>query len=204
MHYFKNPTKEEIKIAADLINDNELVAFPTETVYGIGAKIDEKAIDKLYDLKGRDKKKPFTIHISDLEQVNIFVKNVPDEFYILAKKILPGPLTVVLKNKRKEFSYLSENDNLGFRFPSDEIAIDFIKKIKFPILATSANFSNQTSLVLAEDILNNFKDKISCILDGGESHLKRASTVIHLVDGNFEILREGSISKEEIFAVFSC
>ena len=189
----RSPEKDIIEFAARLIEDGRLVAFPTETVYGIGANfLDKAVIKRLYDVKGRPETKPFTIHIADLGMI----KRMKCEIPILAEKLIrtfwPGPLTIILK---------SENGKLGFRMPRNIIAKALIAKSGVPVAAPSANTSGKSPAVNANEVLNDIGEKVDLILDGGETEVGKESTVVDIVGLSYKIVRKGAISEDKIAEV---
>ncbi|MCX7737766.1 MAG: L-threonylcarbamoyladenylate synthase [Candidatus Kapabacteria bacterium] len=192
-----------LNLSSDFLNKGEVIAFPTETVYGLGCDFfNESAVKKIFELKGRELHKPLTAHISDLKFVDQLAENIPDEFFLLAEKFLPGPLTIILRKNKSVPDVVTEGTNtIGFRFPDNLIALDVIKHFGKPLAATSANLSGQSPAIEIKDIINNFNNKIPLIIDGGLTIHQIASTVIDLSNNKFYILREGAISKSVIETV---
>lgn len=189
-----------LNLSSDFLHKGEVIAFPTETVYGLGCDFfNESAVKKIFELKGRELNKPLTAHISDLKFVDDLAENIPDEFFLLAEKFLPGPLTIILKKNKSVPDVVTAGTNtIGFRFPDNQIALDVIKHFGKPLAATSANLSGQLASIEINDIINNFNNKIPLIIDGGLTIHQIASTVIDLSSDKFYILREGAIYKYEI------
>ena len=128
------PEKEAINIAADIIKHGGLVAFPTETVYGLGADYaNKKAVKRIYKVKKRPENKPLTLHISDMEMLKSFVVKIPELGKRLMKRFWPGPLTIILNS--------NTCGKLGFRMPKNKVALELIKRCAVPIVAPSANMS---------------------------------------------------------------
>lgn len=194
------PSKNTLKYAAKLINDGELVAFPTETVYGLGANaLDESAVKKIFKVKGRPQDNPLIVHISKFDQIKDLVVGVPKEAKILSKKFWPGPLTIVLKKSKIVPSTISAGlDTVAIRIPNNKIALDLIKLSKVPIAAPSANSSGKVSPTKAIHVKEDINKKIPLIIDGGECEIGVESTVIDLTKKVPIILRPGKITKEEI------
>ena len=191
------PTEENLFRAADLIRAGELVAFPTETVYGLGADgLNKSAREKIYLAKGRPSEKPLTLHVANLEQVERVAKiSVTAEK--LFKKFCPGPLTIILpKNKNLPDFVTNGLESVGIRFPDNEIALKLIKFSDCPIAAPSANISGETPPKNAREVLKNLGGKIKIILDGGECKFGISSTIIDLTFDTPKILREGAISAD--------
>ncbi len=196
-----NPQKDIISEAARFLREGALVAFPTETVYGIGANLLEKeTIQRLYEIKRRPKDRPFSLHISDLNQLQDFVSSLSKEAEALIKRFWPGPLTIVAMGK--------EGQKVGIRMPKNEIAIRLIREAKVPVVAPSANLSGNTPPKNASEVLNEMKGLLDLILDGGQTEIGIESTVVDVTTAPFTILREGAIDSKEIlnqrFILFVC
>lgn len=186
------PDKKAIETAARILKNGGLVAFPTETVYGIGANYnDAKAIKKLYEIKKRPLNKPFTVHISNLDMITEMGCEITPQAEKLVKKFWPGPLTIILP--------IVKGGKIGFRMPKNVIAIELIEKSGVPVVAPSANLSGNKPPSRAEEILKDFDGKIDLILDGGETQIGTESTVVDLTEEPFRILRKGAISSGDIY-----
>lgn len=199
MKTYYTRSKHDIHKIVEFILNGELIIFPTETVYGLGANaFNDSALLKIFELKGRDLSKPFTLHLSSVEEVQEVAQDIPDSFYALAEEFLPGPLTVVLNKREKIASkFISKDKTVAIRIPSHPLAKMIIKESKTPLAATSANFSGKTPLIDGTSIFDEFNDKVSAILDDGKSPIGLASTIISLVDKP-KILRVGSITQQQI------
>ncbi len=177
----------------------ELVIFPTETVYGIGGNaINENAIKLIYQVKKRPFNNPLICHFPNIREIekNFILK---EKDYELANTFWPGPLTLILeKNKESKITpILSNNQNLvGCRIPDNEIAINLLSQLDFPIAAPSANIATKTSVTSIKDLDNNLKKNF--YIDGGASVLGLESTVIQTTKEGCKILRLGSLTIEEI------
>lgn len=192
----KRPDKDLIQSAAKAIREGKLVAFPTETVYGIAANfLNKEAVDNLYRIKKRPNSKPFTIHIADIKMIESLGCAVTKEALCLISKFWPGPLTIILK---------SNGDNtLGFRIPSNLIALELIKAAGVPIVAPSANISGNNAPSSAEETLKDLDGKIEMLIDGGHTDIGIESTVVDLTVNPPKVLREGAIKKEDIARVLA-
>ena len=177
-----------------------MILYPTETVYGLGVGVfDEKALKKLFELKGRDESNSVLWLVRDLNDIKRYA-DVGELAVKIAKQFLPGPLTLVLpikKEIRKRYPFL--NETVGFRISSDPVAqktvTDFMEKCDMPLSSTSANISGELTERTVPEILEQFgekKDMIDEIVDDGERH-GLPSTVIELKDGNLIVHREGQI-----------
>jgi len=191
---------EKIKIAARFIREGKLVAFPTETVYGLGADaLNENAVKRIFKAKGRPPDNPLIIHIAEFEQVYELASEVPEKAKILAEKFWPGPLTIVLpKGDKVPHATTGGLETVAIRMPAHEIALALIKTSKRPIAAPSANISGKPSPTLAEHVADDFYGRIECIIDGGETKIGVESTVIDLTTEPPMLLRPGGLPLEEI------
>ena len=196
----KKNTPNIIKKATQILKEGNLVIFPTETVYGIGANATLKeAILKIYKIKKRPLNNPLICHFSSIETIrdNFKMKKVA---YKLAEFFWPGPLTLILEKKKssKINSHLSNNNKfVGCRIPNHPIALELLKSVSFPIAAPSANIATKLSSTRTDNLDKKLKNKVFYI-DGGASKLGLESTVVDLTTKNPKILRYGSITKEQL------
>ncbi len=198
----KNNNSEKLEEIASLINNNKVIVFPTETVYGIGTNgLDRNAIEKLYKIKERTFSKPITLLVSSYEMI-CSVANIISP---LEKKIIsnffPGPVTLILNKKKIVPNILTANtDTVGVRMPDNELILKLIEYCKVPIATSSANISGFPASIDVEDIYNCFKDKVDLYIDGGKSRIGVPSTVVKVENNDIKILREGIITKKDILA----
>jgi len=198
-----SPDESAIEFAATLLRDGGLVAFPTETVYGIGANfLDKKAIERLYEIKKRPLDKPFTIHISTIDMIGRMGCEISPLADHLIKKFWPGPLTIVLKRTDPR-PRRSGNGTLAFRMPRNTVAKDLISKSGVPLAVPSANISGEKSPTEAAEVLDRLDGKIDLILDSGKTEFGRESTIIDASTPSYRILRKGAIPETEITEVLS-
>ena len=194
--------EEEIKEAAEEIKKGNLVLFPTETVYGIGANaLDAEAVKKIFIAKGRAQDNPLIVHVDSIEMVEKIVKEITPLEKKLMERFWPGPLTIIFKRKSEKIipNVVTANlDTVGIRMPSNEIAKKLIQKAGVPIAAPSANISGKPSGTKVEDIIEELDGKVQYILDGGFTDIGLESTVIKIDNGVIDILRPGKITKEEL------
>lgn len=186
--------------AVNILLSGGVVAFPTETVYGIGASLSAySAIKRIFQIKGRSAGNPLAAHISDLNQVGLLCEFIPDLFYKLAERFLPGPLSIVL-NKRPAISPLitANLDTIGIRYPNHKTALEIIGRYGEPVAATSANISGQPPLLSGKDVYDTFKGKLSAVIEDDSDILGIASTVISLAGSKPRLIRLGAICKDEI------
>ena len=191
---------EELKIPAKIIKEGGIVIFPTETVYGIGTNgLNKEAIKKLYELKQRPLNKPISLLVNNIEMVNQVAKNISKLEYKIMQNFFPGPLTIILEKKDIVPDILTANTNtVGIRMPSGEIARKLIEYAGVPIATPSANISGKPSGTNIKDIQKDFEGKVDYFIDNGESKLGIPSTIVRVINNEVHILRQGSISKEEI------
>ena len=187
----QNLYSDHIAEAAYAIRAGEVVAFPTETVYGLGVHRDHaKAIERIYRVKKRGEEKRLTLMIADAGEV----KNYVDHFSGTARKLMkffwPGPLAIVFP--------LKDGTDISIRFPDDTAARDLIRTAQVPVVTTSANISGYPPSTDAQQVLMDFKGKISIILDDGSTRFRSPSTVLKLKNEGFEIIRPGIISETMI------
>ena len=191
---------QEIMEAVSLLKKGEVVAFPTETVYGLGASIfNPVAISQIFSIKGRPSDNPLIAHISDLSQAAVIATELSDDFYLLADAFWPGPLTIVVTKSSlvPEIATAGLN-SIGIRMPGHPMARELIGLANIPLVAPSANVSGRPSPTSAEHVLQDFSGQIPAVLDGGRCEIGIESTVISLVHGTPTLLRPGMITKEEM------
>lgn len=191
---------KKLQEVANIIRQGGIVVFPTETVYGIGTNgLDSKSISKLYHVKQRPLNKPISLLVSSLEMVKAVTENISDIEYKLMEEFFPGPLTIILKKNKLVPNNLTNNtDTVGIRLPDNIIARKLIEYANVPIATPSANISGRSSGTNIQDIIKDFGDKVDYYIDGGPSKLGIGSTIVKIEDNKPLILREGSISKEQI------
>lgn len=201
----KNIDENIIKKASDLIKNGELVAFPTETVYGLGADgLNENACKKIFEAKGRPSDNPLILHISNISMLYNLVENIDPKSKKLIDKCWPGPLTIIFKKSKKIPNIITAGlDTVAIRFPSNKIAQSLIETSNTPIAAPSANISGKPSPTRADDVYNDMNGKIKLILDGGESDIGIESTVIDMSEDIPTILRPGFYTFEFIKEILS-
>ena len=189
---------EDIKEAAIIIKNGGLVAFPTETVYGLGANaLMPEAAKKIYAAKGRPSDNPLIVHISRTEDVKDIANDIPELFYTLANKFWPGPMTVVLKKKNIIPDATSGGlDTVAIRLPESNIARALIEVSGVPIAAPSANTSGRPSPTKASHVFADMNSKIEMIIDGGEVGIGVESTIVDLTENTPTLLRPGAITFE--------
>ncbi len=187
--------------AAELLRSGKIVAFPTETVYGLGASIfSQEGIERIFAAKGRPRDNPLIAHVASLEMALSISRDLPPSFYLLAARFFPGPLTLVVHRHPDVPDSVSAGlDTIAIRFPSHPVALELIRRVGHPLVAPSANLSGKPSGTIAEDVREDLDGRIDAIIDGGPCSIGIESTVLDLV--SFEhptILRPGQITQAEL------
>lgn len=194
---------KDMDMAADLIKMGEIVAFPTETVYGLGADgLNKEAVKKIFKAKGRPQDNPLILHVDSIEMLGKLVVNIPPEAYICTEKFWPGPLTILFKKSDLVPEIITAGlDAVAIRMPSHPIALELIKKAGVPIAAPSANTSGRPSPTRVSHVIEDMSGEIAMIIDGGETGVGLESTVLDLTEKEAMILRPGGITLEELMEV---
>lgn len=182
--------------AVELIKNGGVVAYPTETFYGLGVDpFNKDAVVGLYDLKGRAFKDPVSIVVSDLDMLLVVVTHVPPEAERLIKKFWPGPLTLVFQaNETVPLALTAGTGKIGVRIPGSKFTREFIRAVGGPVTATSANPSGKKSAVTTDEVLDYFDGQIDAVMDGGLLPGVLGSTVVDLTGGSPRLIREGEIA----------
>ncbi|MCM8786187.1 MAG: L-threonylcarbamoyladenylate synthase [Candidatus Omnitrophica bacterium] len=193
-------SEEVIEKAVNILKKGGVVAFPTETVYGLGANgLNPEAVIKIFEIKNRPFFYPLILHIGRKEDANKFWKNIDRRGEKLIEKFWPGPLTIILpKSEIVPYVVSAGFENVGIRMPKHSVALEILKKVDFPVAAPSANISGGLSPTEAKHVEQQIGDKIELIIDGGRCPIGIESTVIDLTTEKNVILRPGGITKEEI------
>ncbi|HDX9494862.1 threonylcarbamoyl-AMP synthase [Bacillus thuringiensis] len=193
----------QLQEAAKLLRENEAVAFPTETVYGLGANaMDDEAIAKIFEAKGRPSDNPLIVHIGTKSQLDGIVKEIPPVAEKLMAHFWPGPLTIILPRKEGISERVTAGLNtVGVRMPDHPVALALIEEANVPVAAPSANRSGRPSPTLASHVYEDLNGKIAGIVDGGATGVGVESTVIDCTSPVPTILRPGGITKEQLEAV---
>jgi L-threonylcarbamoyladenylate synthase len=194
---------QDIAMAAGLLKEGIPVAFPTETVYGLGARVfDPSAAEKIFHMKGRPSDNPLICHIGAMDQLELLAMDIPQEAFRLAAHFWPGPLTLVLKKQRAVPSCVTGgHETVAIRMPDHPIALELIRQVGEPLVAPSANRSGRPSSTTARHVLDDFKGMQGAVIDGGSCAGGVESTVLYLVGPQPLILRPGPLSKEAIAEV---
>ncbi|RHW37182.1 threonylcarbamoyl-AMP synthase [Neobacillus notoginsengisoli] len=191
----------QIKQAAKKLIQNEVVAFPTETVYGLGGNAgSDEAVEKIFTAKGRPSDNPLIIHIADRGQMDSFVTDLPEVALQLMDAFWPGPLTLILQKKEQALSEKATAGlgTVGVRMPDHPVALAILKECGLPVAAPSANSSGKPSPTTAEHVAADLNGKIAGIVDGGPTGVGVESTVLDCTSPVPVILRPGGVTKEQL------
>jgi len=199
----QEPEIYKIRVAADFIKKGGLVAFPTETVYGLGADaLNPNAISTLFTAKKRPFDNPPIVHVGDLEYVHKLAKEVPPKTIKLMKTFWPGPLTLIFnRSKIVPDITVSGLDTIAIRMPKHEVALALLRESKRPISAPSANLAGKPSPTTAKHVLDDLEGRIDAILDGGHTNIGVESTVLDMTVDPPQILRPGGTTYETLLTV---
>ncbi len=197
-----SPEPTSVARAAELLRRGEVIAIPTDTFYGIAANpFDPAAVEKVFAIKGRPKDNPLLLLIDSIAMAEELAADLPPEFYVLAKRFWPGPLTMVVQASSKLPEEVTANTGtIGLRLPRAPVAMALIREMGCPITATSANRTGEPDCSNAQQVESTLGNRLRLIIDGGGSHADKPSTVIGLIGKSWEILREGSIPRSEVAA----
>ncbi len=201
-----NPEKmdnEALRKAGEIIKNGGLVAFPTETVYGLGGDaLNKESSKKIYAAKGRPSDNPLIVHICCMEDLESLVKCIPEEAKALAKAFWPGPLTMIFeKSDKVPFETTGGLPTVAVRMPKDPIALSFIRESGGYVAAPSANISGKPSPTLAKYVMEDMAGRIDAVIDGGEAVIGLESTIVDLTGEAPMILRPGYITREMLLEV---
>ena len=203
----ENPEASLIRYAAEQIRAGEVLGMPTDTFYGLAADpFNLRAVDRVYDIKSRSRHKPLSLLIESVDQAEELCKPLPEEFYRLARRYWPGPLTIIVKAaSRLPLKVTANTGNVALRVPSAKIPLAVVEAAQIPITATSANLSGEAECTTAEAVRDQLKGRIAIIDDGGTSPREVASTIIDLTDeeARWRVLRDGAIASQEISEFFA-
>ena len=192
--------KKTLKYAKKLINSGEIVAFPTETVYGLGADAtNDTAIKKIFEAKGRPQDNPLIVHLAKKRDIKKYVKNISKTQKKLINSFMPGPISIIFeKNNVISSMVVAGGNTVAIRIPENKIARKFINYCHAPICAPSANTSKRPSPTMAKHVYDDLNGKIPLIIDGGKTNIGIESTVVRVDNDIVYILRPGRVNKKDI------
>jgi L-threonylcarbamoyladenylate synthase len=197
-----DPEPSLIAYAAEKIRQGQVLGMPTDTFYGLAADpLNLRAVDRIYDIKSRSRHKPLSLLIESIDQAEELTRPLPDEFYALARKFWPGPLTMIVRaGSRLPLRVTANSGNVAIRVPAAAIPVALIRLSGLPLTATSANLSGASECTTAEAVREQLRDRLPVIIDGGPSPRDVASTIVDLSGemGTWHVQREGAIPIQAI------
>ena len=203
----EKPEASLIRYAAEQIRAGQVLGMPTDTFYGLAADpFNLRAVERVYEIKSRSRHKPLSLLIESVDQAEELARPLPKEFYDLARKFWPGPLTIIVRAaSRLPLKVTANTGNVALRVPNSKIPLAVVQAAGIPITATSANLSGASECTTAEAVRDQLQDRISIIVDGGVSPREVASTIVGLTDdeARWQIIREGAIPAQEISEFFA-
>jgi tRNA threonylcarbamoyl adenosine modification protein (Sua5/YciO/YrdC/YwlC family) len=195
------PAVEVIEEAIDCLLEGGVIAFPTETVYGLAADAtNPAAVERLYELKGRPRGKSVTLMVDSPKLLGHIACNLTVEARRLMEAFWPGPLTIVFQKRGDNFSHVSPEETIGVRLPDHSVPLAIVQALARPLVCTSANLAGQPECFTADEVERAFGGRINLILDGGELADNPPSTVIDVTREPYRILRQGAVTREQIAA----
>lgn len=195
---------KELQLAVKILREGGVIAYPTETVYGLGANIFSRvAVERIFQIKGRDAHKPLSVMISSLDEADELCEAIPDSGRALMAAFWPGPLTLILNASESVPAYIkSKDDTIGVRFPDHPVCIGLVQLLGEPITSTSANLAGENPPVQAEEVKANLGDQIDFLIDGGECVVQIPSTVVDITAEEPRLLRAGAIPFQKLKKVY--
>ncbi len=202
----EEPAIDAIIAAVEALRAGDLVILPTETVYGLACDAkNEDAVDKIFRAKGRDFSSALPIQVADASQLRMAAEEVPEAAIKAASRFWPGPLTMVFKKRRGEFNAVAAGgDTIAIRIPRHAVPLAVLEEFDAPLAVTSANISGQPETVTADDAIASVGDFVSVVIDAGPAQIGQASTVLDVTGECPKILRQGTITAQEIIEVIGC
>jgi len=193
----KNPQHRLIQKVRDCLEDGGIIVFPTDTVYAYGCDIkDKRAIERIYRLKKLDKRKPLSFIFTDISEISEYVRNVSDDAFKIMKKAFPGPYTFIFKaSKLVPKIVMTNQKTIGVRIPDNNIALEIVRSLGRPILATSVFTLSGDYLIDPRELEKVYRNEVDIVIDAGPK-IAEPSTVVDFSEDKIEIIREG---KGEIF-----
>lgn len=196
-----NVDESELNKIKEILDNDGVIIFPTDTVYGIACNcFSEKSIKKVFDIKKRPENKPINVLSNNLDKIKLVSKNINEKEKFLIDKYMPGALTIILDKNEKVSDILTAGlDTIGVRIPKNNISLRILENVSYPLATTSANISGDSAGIKITDFLKEFDGVVDAIIDGGETDLKVASTIVRVEsDNKLKIIREGTLKIKEM------
>lgn len=196
--------KKQVEEAISVLKQGGIVAFPTDTVYGLGAcATNQQAVERVYEVKGRPQNMALPLLLAHVSQISEVAEPVPQIAWLLARNFLPGALTLVLpKSKTVPDFVTAGGTTVAVRIPAHPIPVALAEGLGAPVIGTSANLSGKPSALTAEEVYSQFGNKIDLVIDGGRCPGGRESTVVDATGETLVVLREGAIARKELEQVW--
>ena len=198
------PEASRVAYVVEQIRSGKVLGMPTDTFYGLAADpFNLRAVDRVYEIKSRLRHKPLSLMVESIDQAEDLTRPLPSQFYLLARKFWPGPLTLIVKAApRLPLKVTANTGNVALRVPAASIPIAVIRAAGIPVTATSANISGAAECTTADGVKQQLEALVPLIVDGGPSPRSVASTIVDLAgDGPWRVIREGAIPTQEIAEV---
>lgn len=198
MKIYNSVNEDILKEIVDVLDNDGLIIFPTDTVYGIACNsFSEEAIKKLFIAKNRSFDKPISVLTDSIDKIENIVKNINSKERELINKYFPGNLTIIFDKKDNVSNILTaNNDTIGVRIPDNEIALNILRNYKYPLATTSVNIAGKKDGTEINDFLDDFKDKVDIIIDGGKTN-EIPSTIVRVINDEIKVLRQGVLEIEK-------
>ena len=190
------PEPSLVNYVADRIRQGSVVGMPTDTFYGLAVDpYNLRAVDQVYEIKERVRNKPLSLLIENVEQAEELANDLPDEFYLLAEKFWPGPLTMIVRAApRLPLKVTANSGNIAVRMPQSPVALAVVRTFKCPITATSANLAGAVECTTAQAVVEQMGERVQLLVDGGTTPRTVPTTIVNLTEnGHWSLLREGAI-----------
>jgi tRNA threonylcarbamoyl adenosine modification protein (Sua5/YciO/YrdC/YwlC family) len=195
------PEPSLVNYVADRIRQGSVVGMPTDTFYGLAVDpYNLHAVERVYEIKERGRHKPLSLLVESVEQADELANELPDEFYLLADKFWPGPLTIIVRAApRLPLKVTANSGNIAVRMPDSPVALAVVRALKCPITATSANLAGAVECTTAEAVVEQMGERVQLLVDGGTTPRNLPTTIVNLTDeGRWSLLREGAIAQSAI------
>ena len=191
-----NIDESELNKIKEILDNDGVIIFPTDTVYGIACNcFSDNAIKKIFDIKKRPANKPINVLSNSLDKIKLVSKNISEKEEFLINEYMPGALTIILDKNEKVPEILTAGlETIGVRIPKNNISLRILESVSYPLATTSANISGDSAGIEITDFLEEFDGVVDAIIDGGETELKVASTIVRVEsDNKLKIIREGTL-----------
>lgn len=200
----KAPNPQDVDKVVAFLNDGQVIAYPTETIYGLGADVaNRRAVKRIYDLKARDYGLPISILVSDIKMLRAVVTEIPDNVLPIMRKFWPGALTILFPaSSFIQKGLVTNTGKVGVRISSHPVAAAIVERFGRPITTTSANLTDFPPSLSVKHIQKYFGDRVPCIVDGGECEPSRGSTVVDIADESMRVIRDGAVPADEVIKCF--